>query len=230
MLKKVHSDPSTIPGRLKELRLSLNLNQKEFSERIGIARAYWSTLETGKKELTGNVIRKLMSEFDISADWVIDGVGNRQRGSAINENVNHLKNIHRLQLEDRFTVRPLLDTILRLKLILKSLINEGKKIELNESEIELIAAAHKEYHEAFQKMNFQSDPSEIENLKEASLDTISKYVLDVGQLINQIESYLYDGISNGWIILNKKPPQNPTDKKPHSSSIIEELLVRSRKD
>jgi transcriptional regulator with XRE-family HTH domain len=71
-VSKTTSDNS-IGNRLKLLRNELKLNQKEISERLKITRAYWSALELGNRELTGNIIRALIAEFDISADWLLGG-------------------------------------------------------------------------------------------------------------------------------------------------------------
>jgi len=45
------------------------------AERLGITRAYWSALELGNRELTGNILRALIKEFSVSADWLLTGVG-----------------------------------------------------------------------------------------------------------------------------------------------------------
>lgn len=62
-----------VPERLKKIRNDLNLNQKEASERIGVTKSYWSALERGNRELTGNLLRKLIVEFKVSADWLLTG-------------------------------------------------------------------------------------------------------------------------------------------------------------
>lgn len=59
--------------RLKNLRTESKLGQKEFAARLGIAKSYWSALERGSRELTGNIIRKLMIEFGVSSDWLLTG-------------------------------------------------------------------------------------------------------------------------------------------------------------
>ncbi len=64
---------NSISNRLKLIRNELKLNQKEISDKLKITRAYWSALELGNRELTGNIIRALINEFDISADWLISG-------------------------------------------------------------------------------------------------------------------------------------------------------------
>jgi len=71
VVKKSTDNP--IGERLKLLRNELNLNQKQMAERLKITRAYWSALELGNRELTGNIIRVLITEFDLSADWLLGG-------------------------------------------------------------------------------------------------------------------------------------------------------------
>jgi len=67
------SSVNSIGERLKLLRKELNLNQKQMAERLKITPAYWSALELENRELTGNIIRILTAEFDLSADWLLSG-------------------------------------------------------------------------------------------------------------------------------------------------------------
>ena len=69
----IESPQKKVGNRLKELRKSLLVNQREMADKLGITRAYWSALELGNKELTGNIIRLLIETFSISADWLLTG-------------------------------------------------------------------------------------------------------------------------------------------------------------
>jgi len=63
----------TIKERIKEVRNTLNLSQKDISSRIGIARTYWTSLENGNRDITGKIILSLLVTFDVSADWLLTG-------------------------------------------------------------------------------------------------------------------------------------------------------------
>lgn len=62
--------------RLKELRLSLNITQDEFAEKIGIkSKAHISALETGKRTITDRIISDVCREFNVNEDWLRNGTG-----------------------------------------------------------------------------------------------------------------------------------------------------------
>lgn len=66
---------STISERYKELRQTLHLTQKEFSERILVSPSYISKVESGK-EIPSDILIKLTAlEFDISYNWLHIGEG-----------------------------------------------------------------------------------------------------------------------------------------------------------
>ncbi len=59
--------------RLKHLRVKKKLKQDDIAKLLGITRAAYSKVETGKIELTLKHIRKLTDYFKVSADWLING-------------------------------------------------------------------------------------------------------------------------------------------------------------
>jgi transcriptional regulator with XRE-family HTH domain len=64
--------------KLKLIRKHFNMNQKEFSEKIGVQASYYSDLENGKREITTRIINSLIVIFQVSADWFLTGNGNIQ--------------------------------------------------------------------------------------------------------------------------------------------------------
>jgi transcriptional regulator with XRE-family HTH domain len=64
---------STIQERLKEVRNILKLSQKDISDKIGIARTYWTSLENGHREITAKILMSLIVTYDISSDWLLTG-------------------------------------------------------------------------------------------------------------------------------------------------------------
>ena len=62
--------------RLKNLRISLNLSQEEFGDRIGItSRSHISSLENGKRTLTDRIIKDICREFGVNELWLRTGEG-----------------------------------------------------------------------------------------------------------------------------------------------------------
>lgn len=61
--------------RLKELRTHLGLSQKNFAERLGITDSGLSNLESGKRNLTEQMIISICREFNVNRAWLVEGVG-----------------------------------------------------------------------------------------------------------------------------------------------------------
>jgi transcriptional regulator with XRE-family HTH domain len=61
--------------RLKEVRKSLGLNQKEFSERLGLTQGSYSFIETGNITLTEKNIKLICMSFNVNETWLRTGVG-----------------------------------------------------------------------------------------------------------------------------------------------------------
>jgi transcriptional regulator with XRE-family HTH domain len=61
--------------RIKELRKSLNLTQKEFGERIGVKPNTIATYEIGRNQPIDAVISLMCREFKVSYDWLTTGQG-----------------------------------------------------------------------------------------------------------------------------------------------------------
>ena len=66
---------NTLQERIKLLRTSLGLNQKEFAEKIGLKRSALSLIEIGKNPLTEQNIKLICLVFDVSREWLELGVG-----------------------------------------------------------------------------------------------------------------------------------------------------------
>lgn len=54
--------------RLKELRLKKKLSQKELAEELGITQEAVSFLETGKRNPSYELLKKISKYFDVSVD------------------------------------------------------------------------------------------------------------------------------------------------------------------
>ena len=61
--------------RLKELRKYLNLSQKVFAGKLGITDSGLSNLESGKRNLTEQMIISICREFNVNRAWLVEGVG-----------------------------------------------------------------------------------------------------------------------------------------------------------
>ena len=68
--------------RIKALRKQLNISQEVFGRRIGITGASVSRLESGENEPSPQTIIFICKEFDVSEDWLRNGVGEMFKASS----------------------------------------------------------------------------------------------------------------------------------------------------
>lgn len=64
-----------IGSRIKSLRKTEKLTQKEFSKRLCISQSYLSGLENGSEEPTNKLLKLIELEFNVSSDWLYNGIG-----------------------------------------------------------------------------------------------------------------------------------------------------------
>jgi transcriptional regulator with XRE-family HTH domain len=64
-----------ITDRLRKIRNTLHLSQREFSKQMFISQSLYSDIESGNVELKERYIRLISSQFNINIDWLKDGVG-----------------------------------------------------------------------------------------------------------------------------------------------------------
>lgn len=68
---------NTVNQRVKDLRISLGMNQKKFGERIGIAQTYLSQIEKGDRDVTDKIFRIICLEDwggkKVNPDWLENG-------------------------------------------------------------------------------------------------------------------------------------------------------------
>lgn len=62
-------------SRLKELRKTLNLTQKEFGARIGLKTSSYSDIENGRLLPTERNISLICSAFNVNEEWLRTGKG-----------------------------------------------------------------------------------------------------------------------------------------------------------
>ena len=67
-------------NRIKELRKSLGLTQKEFANRIGIKDALVSRIENGTAPLSTQNRKAIIREFHVNPKWLDNGEGNMLTG------------------------------------------------------------------------------------------------------------------------------------------------------
>ena len=90
-----------INERLKEIRNTLKLSQREFSKQIFISQSLYSDIELGNFELKERYIRLISSQFNINVDWLKTGKGKMLKLSKHDVKLEYLNDLFN-QLDPNF--------------------------------------------------------------------------------------------------------------------------------
>ena len=66
---------SSIIDRLKLIRTTLNLSQREFSKRIFISQSLYADIEIGNVEPKERYINLISTQFNVNLNWIKTGTG-----------------------------------------------------------------------------------------------------------------------------------------------------------
>lgn len=61
--------------RLKYIRKTLNLTQKNFAKEIGMSRSGYSQIETGDRPISDRLIKSICMAFNVNENWLRTGKG-----------------------------------------------------------------------------------------------------------------------------------------------------------
>ena len=79
LLQKGGEDLSAVNERLKSLRMSLGMNQKDFGERIEVAQTYLSQIEKGDRPVTDKISKIVCLQNwngkSVNEEWFLTGNG-----------------------------------------------------------------------------------------------------------------------------------------------------------
>jgi transcriptional regulator with XRE-family HTH domain len=64
-----------VNSRIRELRKALKLSQEEFGSRLGVGKSAISYLESGRSNVTEQMILLICKEFSANEDWLRSGEG-----------------------------------------------------------------------------------------------------------------------------------------------------------
>ena len=74
-------------NRIKEIRLEMNLSQREFAEKINVARNTLSGYESGSTSIPRRSQLDICDKFNINEEWLVTGQGEKY---VIPDEVNEL--------------------------------------------------------------------------------------------------------------------------------------------
>ncbi|GHT98665.1 hypothetical protein FACS1894142_5270 [Spirochaetia bacterium] len=64
-----------IKERIKQVRTTLDISQDEFSKRIFISQTLLGEIELGNRKVKERTIQLITTEFNVSKDWIMTGIG-----------------------------------------------------------------------------------------------------------------------------------------------------------
>ena len=65
----------SVNQRVKELRMKLGLNQREFSRHLSLSSGYFAAIEVNVREVNDRIIKLIVSQFGVNGDWLRSGNG-----------------------------------------------------------------------------------------------------------------------------------------------------------
>jgi transcriptional regulator with XRE-family HTH domain len=65
----------TVYERIKEIRTSLGISQREFAKQIYITQSFYGDIELGKKSVNDRIIQLIATQFNVSKEWIKTGEG-----------------------------------------------------------------------------------------------------------------------------------------------------------
>lgn len=99
-------------NRLKELRKTLKLTQKEFGESIDLSGSNVSNLEKGNVNLTPRNISAICSKYQVDEEWLLHGKGEMFTELTKDDEFNIL--VGRLSSEDDSFKKKVIEEMLKL--------------------------------------------------------------------------------------------------------------------
>lgn len=93
-------DHSEVSRRLKHLRESMFLSQKEFSEKAELSITLVSLMEKGEKRVSEKTINKICRAFGVNKEWLKSGIGSmyEDKMDDLKETLRKKYNLSKLQM------------------------------------------------------------------------------------------------------------------------------------
>ena len=75
LLKYGYEKMAELCERIKELRSSLKLSQRQFARRIFVSQALVHEIELGKRKIHTRILHLISSQFNVNIEWLKKGEG-----------------------------------------------------------------------------------------------------------------------------------------------------------
>jgi transcriptional regulator with XRE-family HTH domain len=67
--------PDSINLRIKQVRETLVLSQRNFSSILSLSHSYIASIETESRQVNGRLVKLIVSEFAVNESWLLTGEG-----------------------------------------------------------------------------------------------------------------------------------------------------------
>ncbi|MEK8224629.1 helix-turn-helix transcriptional regulator [Clostridioides difficile] len=100
--------------RLKDIRLSKKIKQKDFGKKLGLSLSQISSYETGHRKIPQRTINDICREFNVNEQWLLHGEGEMfvditEDLETSEEIKTMIKKIFALEDEDREAIEKIID-------------------------------------------------------------------------------------------------------------------------
>jgi transcriptional regulator with XRE-family HTH domain len=85
---------ASIGARLKELRKSLGLSQKDFCAGICLSQSYYAQIEGEKREANGRILELVSAKYNASKNWLKAGAGEMFGGEPPDADLSQLVEVY----------------------------------------------------------------------------------------------------------------------------------------
>ena len=88
-----------VNDRIKQVRTTLNISQRDFAKRIYISQTLLGNIELGNRNVNNRTIQLISTAFNVNKNWLLTGEGEMLAAPAVDIKLSHLiENFN--QLED----------------------------------------------------------------------------------------------------------------------------------
>jgi transcriptional regulator with XRE-family HTH domain len=82
-----------INQRIKQVRTTLKLSQRDFSKQVYVSQTTLGEIETGVRKVNDRIIQLISTEFNVNKDWLKNGKGTMFPDDKPDLRIEHLINI-----------------------------------------------------------------------------------------------------------------------------------------
>ena len=75
MVKPETEKMNDVNGRLKQLRQTLEISQRQFARRIFVSQTLIGEMELGNRKVNNRILHLISSQFKVNIDWLKKGEG-----------------------------------------------------------------------------------------------------------------------------------------------------------